>query len=207
MIDLSKPIIGPAASVLPALRSLVKRHKAVAVLLDGMPGVGKSHVLDQFALEITGNICAVEHRVGQALTVEIVRDWREHGVYGNLFSAWTVKRIDEIDDARGGAIKELLGYLDYMPARLAVLASTNEYAKLRAEQRGRLETRFVRIHVDSPSVEQAITFLRKHYKLSLPVAKEIANGAVHEGCLPSEGVNMRAAVEDAKGYLAVRAAA
>jgi chromosomal replication initiation ATPase DnaA len=208
MITLELPLIGPAASVLGAVRELPKKNpdSPIVVLCDGNPGVGKSHLLDMFALELTKSRFAVEHINGQSLGIEVVREWRERAAYGNLFSDWTVKRIDEIDEASGSAVNELLSYLDYLPARHAVLASTNNYAKLRANTKGRLETRFVRFNVGAPSVDDAFGFLKHYRQLSATVAKSIALGAVPEGCLPSEGVNMRACIKDADGYYAASAA-
>jgi hypothetical protein len=88
-----------------------------------------------------------------------------------------------------------------------VLATTNDYAKLRATHKGRLETRFKTFRVDSPSISEAVTYLRDRFKIPATVAREIAQGAVPDGCLPTEGVNMRACVEDAESYLAARVVA
>lgn len=205
MIALELPLIGPAASVLGAARELAGQRNLLAVLCEGNPGIGKSHLLDLLALELTRSPFAIERINGQSLGIEVVRDWRERAAYGNLFSDWTVKRIDELDLASASATNELLTYLDYLTPRHAVLATTNDYAKLRANSKGRLETRFVRFHVGPPSVEEAIAFLRKHKNLPAAIAKAVALGSVPEGCLPTEGVNMRACLRDADGYFAARA--
>lgn len=210
MIALDLPLIGPAASVLGAARDLAQRARAakapLAILSEGNPGVGKSHLLDMLALELTHSPFAIERVNGQSLGIDLVREWRERCAYGNLFSEWTVKRIDEIDLASGSAIAELLTYLDYLTPRHAVLATTNDYGKLRANSKGRLETRFVRFHVDPPSVDEAVSFLKRYKQLPAAIAKSIAFGAVPEGCLASEGINMRACLRDADGYYAARAA-
>lgn len=207
MIALNLPLIGPAASVLEAARALAAKRNPIAILLDGNPGVGKSHLLDLLARELTGSPFAVEQINGQSLGIDVVRTWRDRADYGNLFSDRTVKRIDELDHASGSATAELLTYLDYLKPGIAVLASTNDHAKLRAQSKGRLETRFTRFRVDAPSIEEAAAYLRKQFKLPAAIAREICAGAVPEGCLPTEGVNMRACVEDARGYLAARVVA
>ena len=102
---------------------------------------------------------------GQSLSIDLVRQWRERSSYGNLFSAIAVKRIDEIDQASSSAVAEMLSYLDYLPAGTYVVATTNEFAKLRAACKGRLETRFVRYRVDSPSVADTAALLVKHRHL------------------------------------------
>lgn len=207
MIDLTLPLIGPAATVLATLRALLKQRDRVAVLAEGNPGGGKSHLLDQLALDLTGNRFAIEQINGQSLKLEIVREWRERACYGNLFSAWTVKRIDELDHASASATAELLSYLDYLHPRVAVLATTNDYAKLRAASKGRLETRFVHVHVACPTIDEAAKYLRTRFRIPGAIALEIAKGAVPEGRLAvTDGVNMRACIKDAQGYLAARAA-
>lgn len=199
-------LIGPAAAVLTAGRTLLTRRDRAALLLDGDPGVGKTAVLDQLALEVTDTPYAIEHVNGQSLSVDLVRQWRERGPYGNLFAPWTVKRIDEIDAASSSAIAEMLSFLDYLPKGLIVLASTNEFTKLRTATKGRLESRFHRFHVDAPSVEETTAHLVKALKVPKTIAQQIARGSVPEGCLITAGCNVRAAVRDAEAYLAVREA-
>lgn len=204
MIDQTLPLIGPAAKAYEVVRTLTAQRNSVAVLLEGNPGVGKSHLLDKLALELTGSKFAIEHVNGQSLNIQLVRDWREKACYGNLFSDWTVKRIDELDLASPAATAELLSYLDYLQPRMAILATTNDYGKLRATSKGRLETRFNRFHIGAPTVEQGRDYLVTQFGLPETVAETIARGAIPEGCLITEGVNMRCAVEDGKSFLAAR---
>jgi MoxR-like ATPase len=206
MIARNLPLTGPAASVLDAARALKQRRDRLAILLHGSPGVGKTHLLDLLADEITGSPHAIEHVNGQSLSVDLVREWRARSCYGNLFSAWTVKRIDEIDHASSSAAAEMLTFLDYQAPQTAILATTNDYGKLRAASKGRLETRFVVYRVDAPSIEEAVVYLRRWFKVPAGPARAIANGAVPDGCLPTEGVNMRACVVDAQAFLAARSA-
>jgi hypothetical protein len=204
MINQTHELIGPAARVLGVSRALANNQGKIAILLDGNPGCGKSHLLDQLALELTGSKFSVETINGQSLKIEVVRDWRMKSCYGNLFSDWTVKRIDELDQASLAAQSELLTYLDYLPARFAVLASTNEYSALRAASKGRLETRFNRFRVDAPSIDEATDYITKRFNVVAGVASQIALGSVPDGCLASEGVNMRACIKDVESYLAAR---
>ena len=199
-------LIGPAAAVQAAARALISQRDRAAILLDGDPGVGKTAVLDLLAQDITGTPYAIEHVNGQSLSVDLVRQWRERGPYGNLFAAWTVKRIDEIDAASSSAIAEMLSFLDYLPKGLLVMASTNEFAKLRSATKGRLESRFHRFHVDAPSVEETTMLLIRDLKVPKSIAQQIARGTVPEGCLITAGCNVRAAIRDAEAFLAARAA-
>lgn len=198
-------LIGPAGLAHEAVWEICREAPHKAILLDGPPGVGKTRALDDIALKLTGCDFAIEHVNGQSLGIETVRGWRERGPSGNLFSTRTVKRIDEIDLASGSAVAEMLSLLDYMPRNFFILATTNDYAKLRSQSQGRLETRFVRFHVDAPTVQQTARMLMRRHKLPLEVATTIARGAVPEGLLESEGCNVRAALMDAEGYLAALA--
>lgn len=201
-------LIGPAASVMGAVRELIRRggERGLAVLLEGDPGVGKTHACDAIAMELAGCAHAIERVNGQSLSVDLVRAWRAGSAYGNLFSPWTVKRIDEIDQASPSAMAEMLSHLDYLPPRAAILATTNEFAKLRALCKGRLETRFVRFHVDAPTVDETARLIVRARRIPLAVAREIAAGAVPEGCLETVGCNVRAALRDAEAYAAAVAA-
>ncbi len=139
--------------------------------------------------------------------MDVVRQWRERTAYGNLFSAWTAKRIEEIDQMSASAMAEMLTHLDELPRNHAIIASTNEFAKLRAQSQGRLESRFIRFHVAAPSVEETTRFLMSRYRLTASAAKTIAVGSVPDGCLQSEGCNLRTAINDAIGFNAARKAA
>lgn len=202
----SPSLIGPVAAVLAAAVELSSTAERLAILLDGDPGTGKTAALDQLAARLAGTPYAIEHVNGQSLSVDLVRQWRERAAYGNLFSSWTVKRVDEIDQAGSSAVAELLTFLDYLPRGLAILATTNDFARLRAQSKGRLESRFHRFHVDAPSVAETAELLTIRHRIPARVAEQIARGAVPEGCLLSAGCNVRAAIKDAEAYRAARAA-
>jgi MoxR-like ATPase len=197
-------LIGPAAAVLQVCRELARSRDRLAILLEGNPGTGKTALADALALELTGSPHAIETANGQSVSIDTVRAWRQSARYGNLFSRWTIKRVDEIDQASSSAMSELLTFLDYLQPGAALIATTNEYAKLRSLTKGRLETRFVRFQVGAPSIDETAGLLRRVYKLSAGEAREIAKGAVPEGCLPTEGCNVRAAINDAIGLTAAR---
>lgn len=202
MIRLDLPLCGPILTTMELLRGLPVQHDRFASLLWGFPGTGKSHALDLFARELTGSPFAIEHFNGQDLAVDVVRQWKERGSYGNLFSKWTVKRIDELDRASDAAQAALLSWLDYLPPHYAVLATTNNYREMCRVDKGRLPRRFTQYEVEPPSLAVAAEYLRKQFAMPAAVARQVAIGARPEGEL--EGVNMGAAVEDALAIIAGR---
>lgn len=202
MIRLDLPLCGPILDKLTMLRGL--KDDRFAVLLWGDPGTGKSHALDLLALEMTGSKFAVEHFNGRDVTVDLVRQLKERGSYGNLFSKWTVKRFDELDTASDAAQGALLSWLDYLPPHYAVLATTNEYRKMTRVDKGRLPRRFKQYQVAAPTVDEAAGYLQAQLGIPPGIARKLARGAVPEGEL--DGVNMGAAVEDALATLSARQA-
>lgn len=206
MIDLTLPLIGPVAHLLKVLTVLAGQRDRLAILAYGPPGGGKSHALDLFARQITGSDFAIERVNGQSLDIALVRQWRERMGYGNLFSKWTVKRIDEFDSASPAARNEVLSLLDYQRPFHLILATTNDYARLRADGNRRLESRFKCYEVLGPEPDEAAAYLVRHFAIPGGIAAEIVKGAVPDGCLGTEGVNMRLCVEDAQSWLAAQEA-
>ena len=100
-------LLGPARDVLDAAWETVRMMDRGALLLEGNPGTGKTDVCDRLARRLAMSEHAIEHVNGQSVGVELVRAWRTAGMYGNLFSNCTVKRIDELDFASSSAVATL----------------------------------------------------------------------------------------------------
>lgn len=207
MIDLALPLIGPITAVLPTIERLAKLPRGLGVILYGEPGGGKSHGLDLFAQRLTGSVHAIEHVNGQSLDIALVRHWRQQMAYGNLFSPYTVKRIDELDSASPAARNELLSLLDYLRPKHLILATTNDYARLRSDGNRRLESRFKCYEVNGPDPDEATAYLVRHFQIPHEVAVEITAAARADSDLGLGGVNMRLCVEDAQSWLAVQSVA
>ena len=96
MTSIKTSLFGPAALVLGAAVAVAAKRDKVTLLFDGDPGVGKTTLADALALHIAGTPHAIETVNGQSLNIDLVRQWRCSACYGNLFSPWTVKRVDEL---------------------------------------------------------------------------------------------------------------
>jgi hypothetical protein len=92
-----------------------------------------------------------------------------------------------------------------MPTGFAIIATTNDFAGLRSSWKGRLETRFVRLRVESPSITEVAPWLSSRFRITQAQAQAIARGAVPDGQL--DGVNVRAALLDADALVAIQSAA
>lgn len=199
-------LIGPAALVLSAARAHIAKpgRDRVVLLFDGDPGIGKKLIADQIAWDLAPSAMAIETINGQSTGVEVVREWRERACYGNLFARWTVKRIEEIDQMSSSAMAEMLTFLDLMPSHVAIIATTNEFLKLRALCKGRLESRFVRFPVNAPTVAETSREIVRRFRIPMQKAHTIARGSVPDGVL--DGCNVRAAFNDAEAFAAVQQA-
>jgi hypothetical protein len=206
VIALDLPLIGPAASILEAARALAQATERLAILLHGTPGVGKTHLLDLLALELTRSKFAIEHVNGQSVSVDLVRQWRERGCYGNLFSDWTVKRIDELDHAGGSASGRAAH-----AARLPPATRRDPGHDQRLRQTARREQRPPRNALQSLprrcTVDRASRRVPpRRFKLPAKVADAIAHGAVPDGCLSQRRREHCAALHrrHAQTYIAAR---
>ena len=214
MIDLTLPLIGPAALALKHHRILAGKMNKLALLDYGTAGSGKTHGQDLLARELVGpnGVASIEQVNGQSLTVDLVRQWRTGSVYGNLFAKWTVKRIDELDCSSQAARNELLSLIDYLPRAAGsyiILATTNNYETLRADNNRRIESRFKCMEVNGPSAEDAAAYLTTHLEIPHAIAAEIAEGAKPDGqmdMMTDFGVNMRLCIESAQSWLAAQEA-
>lgn len=163
----------------------------VTWLLWGAPGVGKSTLAEQLALAIAGHSMAVEHRIGSAVSVEVVRDWQRNACYRPLLGEFTVKVIDEVDGIPLTALTEIRFYLDHMPVHTAIIATTN---KAPGELQPQLQGRFEQYEFPAITNEQMSDLLVRRCDIPRHAASAIVTGCKGD---------IRAALKDARAFMRV----
>ena len=185
----------PAASATALLRHALnlksKPDPTLKLMLYGEPGCGKTTIAELLAEALAGHRTDIESVNGRNLTIEVVRQWQSDARYISLFNGWKVKIINEADIIPGFAQDLMLSYLDELPGRTAVIATSNEYMENLSD---RFATRFGRVKIDSPTEEEIQSFLRNRWHLKKEPAAFIA-----QGC----NGNVRDALMRAANYLAI----
>ena len=189
-------LIGQAKRVARAQVAKTRRLAAsdppaasMKLLLYGPPGVGKTSVVEMVARELTGSPLAVESFNGREVTVDLVREWMKNLAYGNLFSRWSVRIVNELDRCSREAQDLLLTYLDRLPPGRALLGTSNLQLDLLTE---RFQTRFQSVKLLPPQTEELAAFLASRWQVPMQTALQIAVGS--GGCV-------RAALADLESWL------
>lgn len=177
---------GQLADLLSVTLAGKERHK---LLFIGKPGVGKSTVAERVAAQLTGSKFGVEIVNGRHVTIHVVKEWQFDFATSCLFgTGWKVKVVNEIDLCQKDAQDALLSFLDEMPAKRAVIGTSNLELGALTE---RFRTRFARYEVRPPTDDEIQAMLETDYETPRDIAKQIATFA---------SGNVRAAILDAEAW-------
>ena len=182
-------IVGPAKKIASKLIQKVSRAKndgrgPIKILIYGPPGVGKTTIAELLAAELTASQWSIEDANGKLVTIETVKSWMRELAFGNLFSDWSVKIVNELDRSSRDAQDLMLTYLDKLPPGRAFIGTSNLDLGQLTE---RFQTRFQAIKLDAPASEEIRGFLMRHWEVPESVASMISVGC---------GGNVRAALAD-----------
>lgn len=185
----------PASSAASLLRHALnlksKPTPTLRLLMYGSPGCGKTTIAELLAEALAAHRIDIESVNGRNVTIDLVRQWQSDARYVSLFNGWKVKIINEADLIPPFAQDLMLSYLDELPARTAVIATSNEFMENLSD---RFATRFGAVKIDSPTEEEITSFLRNRWHLKKEPAAFIA-----QGC----NGNVRDALLRAANYLAL----
>ena len=182
-------IVGPARQIASKLIQKVSKAKndgrePIKILIYGPPGVGKTTIAELLAAELTASPWSIEDANGKLVTIETVKSWMRELAFGNLFSDWSVKIVNELDRSSRDAQDLMLTYLDKLPPGRAFIGTSNLDLGQLTE---RFQTRFQAIKLEAPASEEIRGFLMQHWEVPESVASMISVGC---------GGNVRAALAD-----------
>lgn len=181
LIGASSKICSGALNRIAELKE--EKGSRLKIVFRGTPGNGKTSLINIVGSALATHSCDVESLNGRNVTIDKVRDWQTASHYSSLTGGWTVKIINEMDLMPVAAQELMLTYLDELPARFAVIGSSNADCSTLTE---RFETRFQIVPVESPDAKTIATWLMQKWELPRKAARhisELAEGNVRKACL------------------------
>jgi replication-associated recombination protein RarA len=190
-------IIGPGTRIASKLIEKANRTKAngqtpIKILLYGPPCVGKTTIAELLAAELTASQWSIEETNGKLVTIETVKGWMRELAFGNLFSDWSVKIVNELDRQSMLCEQRCCASRREEPFSSRWSLSISNHPE-RNEKRSFSVPRLAL--VEAPASEEIRGFLMERWEVPESVASMISVGC---------GGNVRAALADLETYLDAR---
>ena len=182
-------LIGKARSVAKVYHAKAKSGEPdpIKLLCYGPPGVGKSATCRIIANTLAIHSSDISHLSASQLTVDQVKGWMHE--FGYHHDQWRVFWIEEVDAVNPTVEVLLLEFIDEMPDKHAILATSNE--KMSGIE-DRFQSRMQAIRFDHPEVEDVEKFLTERWPELGTIAKEIAE---------ANNGDVRASLNDAQAQI------
>jgi replication-associated recombination protein RarA len=162
--------IGPGRAAARTLDRLIGATTAAGaqpfkVLLLGPPGVGKSALADYVTLRLNCGKWSTHKFNGTQLKIEQVDELARSLQFRDLFGAYRLVRIKEVDKVPVVAQVRLLTLLDDLPDRCGVICTSNCQI---ADLEDRFQSRFMVLELKGPSSDEINSFLHTNWP-AIPV--------------------------------------
>jgi replication-associated recombination protein RarA len=171
--------IGPARHAALQLDRLIELARPdsdpLRVILTGSPGIGKTKLANYFTARLGGTRWNTDRFNGAEVTVEQVESLVVRLAYRDLFGAYRVLQIEEIDKMPPVARSRMLTFCDDMPAKTALIATTNLSPDKMKATNPATQRRYTWIELDPPTEADIFAMLRRHWpSIGESSAREIA---------------------------------
>ena len=159
------------------------------LLFYGQPGTGKSAACRIIANALVDHSTSIRHISAKQITVDNIREWMKDFHYHT--DQWRVYWIEEVDAVNNDVEVLMLQFLDEMPVKSAVLATSNEQM---SGISNRFQSRMQAFRFQRPDVEEVEKLLLNKWPELGIISKEIAE---------ANNGDVRASLNDAQSHVDV----